>query len=168
MPAQSSTLKGEVVALKRKRIVDAARRLFYEKGYERTTLDDIAERLEVTKQFIYSYYKNKTEILQHSSATWITHLLPEFREAEPGMGETETVVGHTKQQSSLVLSKLSDVRAAEQDRKQEIARGIGGDDLFPGKKGRSPIQRCPKKNVAERKRRHVQSCLHRLRRREGA
>ena len=75
MPAQSSTLKGEVVALKRKRIVDAARRLFYEKGYERTTLDDIAERLEVTKQFIYSYYKNKTEILHEISMQCITECL---------------------------------------------------------------------------------------------
>lgn len=75
MPAQSSTLKGEVVALKRKRIVDAARRLFYEKGYERTTLDDIAERLEVTKQFIYSYYKNKAEILHEISMQCITECL---------------------------------------------------------------------------------------------
>jgi len=75
VPAQSSTLKGEVVALKRKRIVDAARRLFYEKGYERTTLDDIAERLEVTKQFIYSYYKNKTEILHEISMQCITECL---------------------------------------------------------------------------------------------
>lgn len=63
MPSKRSELKAEVVALKRKRIVDAARRLFYEKGYERTTLDDIAERLQVTKPFIYSYYRNKNEIL---------------------------------------------------------------------------------------------------------
>lgn len=63
MASKRSELKAEVIALKRKRIVDAARRLFYEKGYERTTLDDIAERLQVTKPFIYSYYKNKNELL---------------------------------------------------------------------------------------------------------
>ena len=73
--AQRSALKGEVIALKRKRIVDAARRLFYEKGYERTTLDDIAERLEVTKQFIYSYYKNKTELLHEISQQCIGECL---------------------------------------------------------------------------------------------
>jgi AcrR family transcriptional regulator len=39
VPSHRSALKGEVIALKRKRIVEAARRLFYEKGYERTTLD---------------------------------------------------------------------------------------------------------------------------------
>jgi len=75
LPSQGSTLKGEVIALKRKRIVDAARRLFYEKGYERTTLDDIADRLEVTKQFIYSYYKNKTEILHEISMQCISECL---------------------------------------------------------------------------------------------
>jgi AcrR family transcriptional regulator len=70
-----SALKGEVIALKRKRIVEAARRLFYEKGYERTTLDDIAERLEVTKQFIYSYYKNKTELLHEIAQQCISECL---------------------------------------------------------------------------------------------
>ena len=75
MPSQRSALKGEVIALKRKRIVDAARRLFYEKGYERTTLDDIAARLEVTKQFIYSYYKNKTELLHEISMQCIGECL---------------------------------------------------------------------------------------------
>jgi AcrR family transcriptional regulator len=75
VPSHRSALKGEVIALKRKRIVDAARRLFYEKGYERTTLDDIADRLEVTKQFIYSYYKNKTEILHEISMQCISECL---------------------------------------------------------------------------------------------
>jgi AcrR family transcriptional regulator len=64
VPSQRSALKAEVIALKRKRIVEAARSLFYERGYERTTLDDIAELLHVTKPFIYSYYKNKSELLQ--------------------------------------------------------------------------------------------------------
>jgi AcrR family transcriptional regulator len=75
VPSRRSALKGEVIALKRKRIVDAARRLFYEKGYERTTLDDIADRLEVTKQFIYSYYKNKTELLHEISLQCIRECL---------------------------------------------------------------------------------------------
>lgn len=70
-----SELKSEIVALKRRRIVDAARRLFYEKGYERTTLDDIAERLQVTKPFIYSYYKNKNELLHEIAQQCINECL---------------------------------------------------------------------------------------------
>ena len=75
MASHRSELKAEVVALKRKRIVDAARRLFYEKGYERSTLDDIAERLQVTKPFIYSYYKNKNELLHEIAQQCITECL---------------------------------------------------------------------------------------------
>ncbi|HEX5434738.1 MAG TPA: TetR/AcrR family transcriptional regulator [Candidatus Angelobacter sp.] len=75
MAPRSSELKNEVIALKRKRIVDAARRLFYEKGYERTTLDDIAERLQVTKPFIYSYYKTKNELLHEIAQQCISQCL---------------------------------------------------------------------------------------------
>ena len=75
MASQRSELKAEVIALKRKRIVEAARRLFYEKGYERTTLEDIAERLHVTKPFIYSYYKNKNELLHEIAQQCIDECL---------------------------------------------------------------------------------------------
>src|SRR5215467_10033851 len=75
LAVRRSELKAEVVALKRKRIVDTARRLFYEKGYERTTLDDIAERLQVTKPFIYSYYKNKNELLHEIAQQCIDECL---------------------------------------------------------------------------------------------
>lgn len=56
-------LKSEVQEFKRLRILEEARELFFEQGYEATTLDAIAERLHVTKPFIYSYFKNKSEIL---------------------------------------------------------------------------------------------------------
>jgi AcrR family transcriptional regulator len=75
MTSDRSALRTEVIALKRKRIVDAARRLFYEKGYERTTLDDIAERLQVTKPFIYSYYKNKIDLLHEIAQQCISECL---------------------------------------------------------------------------------------------
>lgn len=75
MAPRHSELRSEVIALKRKRIVDAARRLFYEKGYERTTLDDIAELLQVTKPFIYSYYKTKNELLHEIAQQCISQCL---------------------------------------------------------------------------------------------
>jgi AcrR family transcriptional regulator len=66
MPKSSRALgriKGEVVAFKRERIVDAAVDLFYERGYEHTTLDAVAQRLGVTKPFIYSYFESKSDLL---------------------------------------------------------------------------------------------------------
>jgi AcrR family transcriptional regulator len=56
-------LKEEVAALKRERIVGAAADLIYDRGYENTTLDAVSEHIGVTKPFIYSYFKSKTEIL---------------------------------------------------------------------------------------------------------
>jgi len=56
-------IKDEVAALKRERTIAAAVELFYERGYENTTLDAVAERLGVTKPFIYAYFSSKAELL---------------------------------------------------------------------------------------------------------
>lgn len=65
MPTARETrqLKHEVAAFKRRRLLEEASHLFFSNGYESTTLDAVAERLHVTKPFIYSYYKNKGELL---------------------------------------------------------------------------------------------------------
>ena len=46
----------------RKKIVSEAFTVFLAKGFEKTTMDDIAARLGVTKPAIYRYYKNKEEL----------------------------------------------------------------------------------------------------------
>jgi AcrR family transcriptional regulator len=46
----------------RKKIVAEASSLFMEKGYSATTMDNIAERLGVTKAAIYQYYKSKVDL----------------------------------------------------------------------------------------------------------
>ena len=56
-------LRTEVQEFKRRRILEEARELFFEQGYESTTLDSIADSLDVTKPFLYSYFRNKSEIL---------------------------------------------------------------------------------------------------------
>jgi len=53
----------DAAELKRTRILDAASALFYEFGYRGTSVDAIAERLGVTKPFIYAHFKGKAEIL---------------------------------------------------------------------------------------------------------
>ena len=57
------TIKDEVIALKRERIVEAAAQLFYDRGYEKTTLEAVADSLGVTKPFIYGHFKSKAELL---------------------------------------------------------------------------------------------------------
>ncbi len=45
------------------RIVDAAWELFYEQGYEHTTIDEIVERSETSKGSFYHYFDSKDALL---------------------------------------------------------------------------------------------------------
>jgi AcrR family transcriptional regulator len=47
---------------KKKEILSAAVKLFAEKGYEYTTLDDIAEAAEFGKGTLYNYFQNKEDL----------------------------------------------------------------------------------------------------------
>ena len=68
-------IRDEVAALKRERTIAAAVELFYERGYENTTLDGVAERLGVTKPFIYAHFNTKTELLAEICARGIASSL---------------------------------------------------------------------------------------------
>jgi AcrR family transcriptional regulator len=48
---------------KRKLLLETAARMFNEAGFERTSLNDIADELGITKPSLYYYVKNKEEIL---------------------------------------------------------------------------------------------------------
>lgn len=65
-PTTNATTQGmrdEILAYKRERILQEAVTLFYERGFTGTTLDDIAHELGVTKPFIYTHFKSKTDLL---------------------------------------------------------------------------------------------------------
>jgi len=75
-------LKAEISDFKRRRIREEACHLFYKHGYESTTLDAIAAALNVTKPFIYGYYKNKSELLMDICSTGISLSLAALDEPE--------------------------------------------------------------------------------------
>ena len=56
-------MREEIQAYKRERIIEEAVKLFYERGFIGTTLDDIATELGVTKPFIYTHFRSKVELL---------------------------------------------------------------------------------------------------------
>lgn len=45
--------------------MEAAERLFSEKGYEQTTIEDISKASEYSRRTIYAYYDSKGDILHH-------------------------------------------------------------------------------------------------------
>ncbi|NJE13628.1 TetR/AcrR family transcriptional regulator [Thermococcus sp. LS2] len=48
----------------REKILKAARELFAEKGYDKTTVDEIVERAGVAKGTFYNYFKSKEELIK--------------------------------------------------------------------------------------------------------
>lgn len=56
-------LRAAVLKLKRDRILAVALKLFDERGFVNTTLDDLAEHIGVSKPFIYAHFRSKAELL---------------------------------------------------------------------------------------------------------
>ncbi|WP_163846404.1 TetR/AcrR family transcriptional regulator [Pseudooceanicola aestuarii] len=53
----------EIRELKRRAAVRVAARIFNEKGYHATSLDEIADEIGVTKTALYYYFRNKEQLL---------------------------------------------------------------------------------------------------------
>ena len=56
-------IRDAVARLKRERIIATAVDLFYTQGLSNTTLEEVADQMNVTKPFIYSQFKSKSELL---------------------------------------------------------------------------------------------------------
>ena len=56
--------KKEIIAsLHRETILCAAEKIFYEKGFNATTIDDLSNAANYSRRTIYTYFKNKEDIL---------------------------------------------------------------------------------------------------------
>lgn len=68
------------------RIINAAWELFYEQGYENTTIDDIVERSETSKGSFYHYFDSKDSLL--SSLSYLFD--GKYEELMPSLDNFET------------------------------------------------------------------------------
>lgn len=59
------TKKVAVAALHREQIMCAAEKMFTERGFLQTTIEDISKASEYSRRTIYSYYESKEDILHH-------------------------------------------------------------------------------------------------------
>jgi AcrR family transcriptional regulator len=64
--------------------MDAARLEFFERGFHRPTVDDVATRAEVSKGTIYLYFESKEEILAHLLLEGLDLLLAEMEASFDG------------------------------------------------------------------------------------
>jgi AcrR family transcriptional regulator len=73
--------------IKREAVLRTAGRLFTEKGFHATSLEEVAERLHVTKPTLYYYVENKDEILFECVRTSLQMLHSEVEAAGAGGGK---------------------------------------------------------------------------------
>jgi AcrR family transcriptional regulator len=71
---------------KREAVLRTALRLFLEQGYHRATLDEVAERLNITKPALYNYFRSKDEILYECWKVGRQRIAESITEVEAGGG----------------------------------------------------------------------------------
>src|SRR5487761_871977 len=78
----------KVVEDRREQIIDAAMRVFAQKGFSRATNRDVAREAGITTGLIYYYFDNKEALLQavleaYSPAQILAQVTPEMLEQPP-------------------------------------------------------------------------------------
>jgi AcrR family transcriptional regulator len=120
------SIRDQVLAFKRDQIIAAAVDLFFEDGYQRTTLDAVARRLNFTKPFIYYHFEDKEAILVEISRRSIVKANAALAEALAATGRP------TERLHSVIRSIMRNVLEArhctaiffrEQKNLSEQARG---------------------------------------------
>jgi len=66
---------------RRQSILRAAREVFFENGFHRATVDNVAERAEVSKGTVYLYFESKETILAHLLLEGLDELTKELEQA---------------------------------------------------------------------------------------
>src|SRR5712672_1056502 len=99
----------------RQRIQSVALELFAEQGYEKTSLREIAERLEVTKAALYYHFKSKEDIVRSFTEDYVTELdsLIAWGTAQPSTSESRALL--LERYSVIVGRRLSVLRFLEQN-----------------------------------------------------
>jgi AcrR family transcriptional regulator len=80
--------KGDKRVRTRAKLLEAARELIREKGYEHTTLRDVAQRAGMTSGAIYGNFKNRDELFIALAETYWAPIAPQV---EPGASLADTM-----------------------------------------------------------------------------
>jgi AcrR family transcriptional regulator len=74
------------------RLAVAALELFAERGYDQTTVADVAARAGVTERTFYRYFADKREVLFGGGGQWEEQILASIKEAEPDAGPLDAAI----------------------------------------------------------------------------
>ncbi|MPY82005.1 MAG: TetR family transcriptional regulator [Actinophytocola sp.] len=86
-------------------LLQVAARLFYERGYDGTSMDDLARKLGITKSAIYHHVSGKEELLRLATGRALDGLFAVADETEQLDGRAIDKLEHLVRGSVLVLSE---------------------------------------------------------------
>ena len=119
-------MREEILAYKRERILEEAVKLIYERGFTGTTLDDIAAELGVTKPFIYTHFRSKTELLAALCKPTIELSLGAVTRAANGPGSpTERLYRAIAGFTEVVLSRQANIAIYFREEKNLSPEALG-------------------------------------------
>jgi TetR/AcrR family fatty acid metabolism transcriptional regulator len=64
----------------RNRIIDSAKRLFAEQGYQKTTIVDISRQAGLSEAALYEYFQGKEDLLLTIPDLWVSELIEDLEE----------------------------------------------------------------------------------------
>lgn len=136
----------------RERILDVALELFVEKGYEKTSLRDIAEQLGITKAALYYHFERKQDILLelhlrlHALGEEVFAELGELDVAEVDehawlalmdgfmermLANPKLFLMHQRNRNAFKDLEYDERHAAENDRLEQLMRGVLASPAIP-------------------------------------
>ena len=112
-------------------ILATALRLFADKGYDATSLQDIADEMGLTKQAVHYHYKGKSEILRDISAParqGMADLMTRVRALPLGPERTSTLISGV---TDLIIARRDVMRIVAQQPalRQDMHRALGSERL---------------------------------------
>ncbi|GHG94103.1 TetR family transcriptional regulator [Amycolatopsis acidiphila] len=107
------SLRDRKRARTRQALIDAATDLFARKGYDETTVADIAAAAEIGARTFFSYFASKEELLFPESDTRVRATLDAIATRSPGEGPAEVLLralSDTAEASDEIISPLAELR----------------------------------------------------------
>ncbi len=139
MPRMTLDARRALVEERRKQILTAAAQVFAEKGFDRATIQDVAQAAGLAQGSIYNYFKNKQDLLIHLPRLFIQ---PRFQALLSGTADGEllppeellsfiahSVVGAIVQNREMFRVLLTSLPRLDDSMIAEYVKDVPGDAL---------------------------------------
>ena len=107
MPTRQRLTREEKKAQTRERLIEAAARVFAEKGFAATSLDEVADAAGLTKGAVYSNFENKEDLVRV--------VLKAHQDRLTGISDIATGSGTLEEQQAVAARLFSERIAQERD-----------------------------------------------------